>query len=411
LTKLGLTNLYLASLPAAPPGKRQIIWDGVQPNFGIRTTEHGVKSFVVAKRPEGSAKLTMVVLGKYTGRPGGLSLAEARRKAQEVLATLATGVTPAQARVQEQAAQEAQQRRLFATVAEAYIAEYLPRLRSSRSVEARIRNKLLSRWSDRPIAEIGRRDVVQMVKEISAADGPEAARSALRAASGLFSWVADQACYGLDLNPCAGRWNKVLQEAQPQHRALSDAELLQVWRAAEQLGYPFSAVYKLLILTGQRRGEITNLRWCEINLDTAELTIPVARMKNKKAHTLPLAPMALGLLQSLPRWSAEDFCFSTTGGRSPVAGFHRVKQRIGAVANIAPWRTHDLRHSMRSGLSRVGVRPVVAEMCLGHLQKGIASVYDHHDFAAEMRDALQRWEGHVAGLLAGGFTTSTKERT
>jgi Arm DNA-binding domain len=174
LTKLGLTNLYLASLPAAPPGKRQIIWDGVQPNFGIRTTEHGVKSFVVAKRPEGSAKLTMVVLGKYTGRPGGLSLAEARRKAQEVLATLATGVTPAQARVQEQAAQEAQQRRLFATVAEAYIAEYLPRLRSSRSVEARIRNKLLSRWSDRPIAEIDRRDVVQLVKEISAADGPEA---------------------------------------------------------------------------------------------------------------------------------------------------------------------------------------------------------------------------------------------
>jgi Arm DNA-binding domain len=174
LTKLVLTLRYLASLPAAPRGKRQIIWDGVQPALGIRTTEHGTKTFLVAKRPEGSGKLVMKVLGRYTGKPGGLTLADARRKAQEVLGVLATGSTPREAQAREQAAAEAQQRGLFAIAAEAYISEYLPRLTSARLAEARIRHKLMPRWSDRPIAEIDRRDVVQLVKEISAADGPEA---------------------------------------------------------------------------------------------------------------------------------------------------------------------------------------------------------------------------------------------
>jgi integrase len=128
----------------------------------------------------------------------------------------------------------------------------------------------------------------------------------------------------------------VLPEPQPQHRALSDAELASVWRAAEGLGYPFGAFFRLLILTGKRRGEITNLQWCEINFDAAELNIPDEQPKNKKAQSRVLAPAALALLQSLPRWNAGDFCFSTAGGRSPVAGFVHVKQRLDRVAGIAP---------------------------------------------------------------------------
>jgi len=93
------------------------------------------------KRPAGSAKLVRATLGRYPA----LTLAEARRKAQEALATLAQGIMPGQAAARRRAAEEAQRRRLFASVAEDFIAEYLPRLRSGRSVEARIRNKLVPR--------------------------------------------------------------------------------------------------------------------------------------------------------------------------------------------------------------------------------------------------------------------------
>jgi integrase len=141
------------------------------------------------------------------------------------------------------------------------------------------------------------------------------------------------------------------------------------------------------------------MTWAEVDLDNALWTIAADRMKGGAAHIVPLAPEALALLRQVPRGSGP-FVFSTCGGKKPVSGFSKLKARIdGAMPEkIAPWRFHDLRRSMRTGLSMLGVADIVAELTIAHAQPGLHRVYDQHGYLNEKRDALTRWERHLRAL-------------
>jgi integrase len=124
-------------------------------------------------------------------------------------------------------------------------------------------------------------------------------------------------------------------------------------------------------------------------------------MKGKTTHTVPLTPSAEAIFRELPRFTGGDYVFTTTGGARPIAGFSKFKARLDRVVSslaedagvtIAPWTLHDLRRTVRTGLSSAGVLPVTAELVIGHKQTGIAAVYDRHRYSAEKRDALMRWE-------------------
>src|SRR3954452_21822239 len=97
--------------------------------------------------------------------------------------------------------------------------------------------------------------------------------------------------------------------------------------AAEAVGWPFGPCVKLLILTAQRRDEVAHMRWSEIDLDAAMWTLPRERAKNDKAHEVPLPPMAVEVLRSLPRLDSVDMVF-TTNGRTPISGFSKIKNRL-----------------------------------------------------------------------------------
>jgi integrase len=186
-------------------------------------------------------------------------------------------------------------------------------------------------------------------------------------------------------------------------------ELHLVWLAADGLGFPFGPITKLLILTSQRKSEVGGMEWREIDLDRATWTIPGARAKNKRQHVVPLSPQAITIIKGPPRFDSK-FVFSP--GKTAPSGYSRAKTRLdGIIARlnsddaIAPWILHDVRRSVASGLAEIGVNLPVIERCLNHVSGsfgGIVGVYQRHDYAGEMRAAMERWGRHVDTSVNGG---------
>ncbi len=201
-------------------------------------------------------------------------------------------------------------------------------------------------------------------------------------------------------------------------RTLTDDELWHVWRAADADGWPFGVLVKLLILTGQRRDEVSGMRWSEINLGAAVWTIPKTRAKNDIEHEVPLQPRPR--FQSIKLYtrtsSAADLVF-TTNGTNAVSGFSRAKRRLDkAIAKqarqpLAPWVLHDLRRTVATGLQRLGVRLEVTEAVLNHIsgsRSGIVGVYQRHDYRAEKAQALQVWSTHVMSVVKKKKTSAER---
>jgi integrase len=182
-------------------------------------------------------------------------------------------------------------------------------------------------------------------------------------------------------------------------------------------------VFRVLLLTGQRREEVAGMRWREIDLDAGQWTIARERCKNGKAHTVDLSPEAVQMLDPLGEAAAprlvksaeeEDLVFSTTG-RTPVSGFSKSKARIDARMQgilgdkFQPWRTHDLRRTAASGMAALGFQPHVIERVLNHVsgaQGGLVGVYQRHEYREERRRAVMAWGAHVMGIVSADKSPS-----
>src|SRR4030095_2164582 len=144
-----------------------------------------------------------------------------------------------------------------------------------------------------------------------------------------------------------------------------DTELAEVWKASEGLYHPFTAIFRLLILTGLRRNEVLGGRWDELDLETGLWTIPGSRMKAALPHEVPVPSQALAIVKDLPRIAAIPFMFPGRSGRKPIVNVNLAKARLDkATPTVAPWRIHDLRRTLRSALSRLKVAHEVGERVL-----------------------------------------------
>lgn len=134
-------------------------------------------------------------------------------------------------------------------------------------------------------------------------------------------------------------------------------------RACRNDVYPFRQFVPLLLATAQRRGELANMRWSELDLDNRIWTIPSERSKNGKAHAVPLSAYALELIAEVPRFLDCDYVFTTTR-RSPVSGFSKALRRLWQATGSDDWRFHDLGRTAASGMARARVEPHVVEKVL-----------------------------------------------
>lgn len=142
-------------------------------------------------------------------------------------------------------------------------------------------------------------------------------------------------------------------------------------------------------------------------------SLPKERVKNAKAHSVPLSPQAMGIIEGMPRIEACPYVFSANG-KTSVTGFSKIKRRLDASlpADMAPWRLHDIRRSTATGLARIGVDIIVVEKILNHVSgqlKGVVGTYQRHGFEDERRVALERWADHVGRLVSGAEAPNVLE--
>jgi integrase len=184
-----------------------------------------------------------------------------------------------------------------------------------------------------------------------------------------------------------------LHPRNPTRRTLGDAGALTLEKAREK-----ARRWLELILTGQRERECAGMLWDEIDFDKALWTIPASRMKSDRAHAVPLAPDALALLQALPRFIGP-FAF-TSDERKATNSFAKIKAKIDAMTGISGWVLHDLRRTMRSGLSALPIEDRVREAMVAHAQPGLHAVYSIYDWLPEKRRGFELWEQRLRGILA-----------
>jgi integrase len=199
----------------------------------------------------------------------------------------------------------------------------------------------------------------------------------------------------------------------PRERTLTDAELQAFLRdPTAATRYPrLSHAITILLLTGQRRGELALARWSEIDFEARAWTIPDANSKAGRGHVCPLSDWAVSEFESLKRSAGRSaYVLPGNNGSKPsdpkqlTRGVARCQDRF-AKLGVEPFTLHDLRRTCRTGLARLGVAPHIAERVLNHAQERIPGTYDTHDYMPEKRDALDRWADELRRIVAGESVT------
>jgi integrase len=255
------------------------------------------------------------------------------------------------------------------------------------------------------LTKIDRKMVSERLAGIAENHGPVAADRAKAALSTFFAWAMREG-EPVD-NPTIGT-NKYY-EGKPRDRVLTADELRAVWQALP--ARDFGDIVKLLILTGQRRDEIAALRWSEIDLERGVISLPGERTKNHLPHEIPLAGAARAILEAIPQRHGRDLVFGQ--GQGGFSGWGKPKEKLDEAVPIAPWRLHDLRRTCATGMHELGVLPHVVEATLNHIsghRAGVAGVYNKAVYAAEKRQALDRWAEHVTAIVEGRASNVTPLR-
>jgi integrase len=377
-----------------PDSRREIPDSGCRGLYLI-VQPTGRKAWAVRYRFEGKTrKLTL---------DAGLTLAEARAAATAALHELERGNDPAALKfdAQDKAEKAAadRKRNTVEHLADLFIERYAKRKtrpNSWRQTEYVFHSIVLPAWRGRTVHDIQRRDIRELVEGV-AENRPIMANRALAHLSKFFNWLCEQDI--IVASPCASV--KPPSKEHARERMLSDDEIVNLWMACDAVGDMARAAIKLLLLPGARRGEVVGMKRSEISGDV--WTLAAARTKNKQRHEVPLSAQALAIIDALPVID-EDFVF-TSNASGRLGNMSRVKAAIDAhMKPAAPWVLHDLRRTVASGMAALGVKLPVVEKCLNHKSgtfRGIVGVYQRHEYAAEKRDALQRWANHLEALVSG----------
>jgi integrase len=380
LTKTTISGLTL------PSGKKDaIFFDEDLRGFGIRIRVGGKRVWVVQYQL-GGHKQRRVTIGSVEV----FSPEEARKVAREYLAKARLGGDPQR----EKHVARAQAKFTLATTIETYLKAKQSELRPKSFEE--LGRYLHKHWRplQLPISQITRRDVAARLGELVQESGPIAAVRARGALSSLFAWAIGE---GLaDQNPVVG----TNQPAAPRRRerVLSDAELVQVRKACRDDDY--GRIIRLLILTGARRQEVGGMRWSELDLERGIWAIPSERVKNGRAHVLPLPAMAWEIIEAVPHRAGIDHLFGR-GGRQGFVGFQKSKRVLDRSLSLPHWSAHDLRRSFATRLGDLNTPPHVIEALLNHtsgFRRGVAGTYNRALYEKEMRAALALWADHVRSL-------------
>jgi integrase len=368
------------------PGKNDLIrFDAKLSGFGVRVRR--LDSGVVVRSYVYQYKIGAKHYRDRLGHVGGISAKKAREMADERRSKLKDGINP------KEAERAMHARSTVPTLNEA-VEQYLAAMATIRRENTLrgVRSYLkgwLGKFGERALDEITRREVAAYLATI---DGDAAANRACITLSALYVWSrARNLC---STNPVAEIEKR--RQNEPRDRVLSDKELVAIWQATNG-DLDGDRIVRLILLTGCRKNEIAQLKWSEVDLEAGTILIAKERSKNRIAHLVPLVVEAKTILRAQPRTGDNVF----GAGKNGFNNLGRSKEDLDRKVQFGEkWQLRDLRRTVRSGLSRLGVAPHVAEAVINHVPPKLIRTYDRHSYINEKREGLERWENHIKVLLA-----------
>lgn len=380
--------------------------------FGLRITAAGGKAFILKYSVDGRERR------KTIGPWPTWSLEAARVQAHDMLRGIAKGEDP----LEEKRRRKSEP--TIADLADDWLEKHASGLKSESAIRGYVLNDIVPAIGRLKVSDVRRRDVIEVI-EAKAENTPRAAAQVLLYARRMLDYATDRDF--IPANPLAGLKPssiKVAGKRDPlksvaRQRILDDDEIRSFWTSAEScdLHRLTALALKLVLVTGQRPGEIAGMHEGEIS--GRVWTIPADRRgKTETAHSVFLTDTALQIvtdakaeierLQHRRAVPAAGYIFEAVPGR-PITNaalcraVDRQHEALGAkvVSPWGRWTPHDLRRTMRTGLSACRIRPDIAELTIGHTKRGIVAVYDQHGFDDERRAAMLAWEDRLLNIVAG----------
>jgi integrase len=405
--KLTVKNTAALKLPS---GKSDHIeFDSDIPGFGIRLREGGGKRVWIFQYKHGAQQRRMT-FGHYPA----MDVPAARARAEELHAEVKLGHDPAA----DKAERQAKSGETFGDCVELYLdrrrKDSQLRPSSLREIERHLTRNLKALHRIR-IDQVDRRAIALELARIGTAAPVQANRTGGNLGTFL-KWCVQEGLIEsnpaavTNKNPVRSR-DRVLIKGDSEAGEIDATELKLIWGALQD--DDFGAIMRLLILTGQRAGEIAGLARSEVDLTKNLISLPAARVKNHRPHTIPLSAAARAIIEARPQRVGADGKLRNLifgRGEGPFSGWSTAKGWLGerlAEANGKPlphWTPHDIRRTAATGMNEIGIAPHIVEAVLNHVsghRGGVAGIYNRASYETEKRNALNLWAEHVLAWVDG----------
>jgi integrase len=419
MPSLKLTQIAVDRLKPPTAGRVEY-WDTVLPAFGLR-----IAAARAGQPPRKTWMCSYRVAGKKVRETIGTAatiprVEDARALARASMQKAQAGVHPVTERRRAAAIAAAGPGQALSAAIDRYLERYaIKRMRpdyfkeTKRTLDRDVKPVL----GERAIGGITRGEIRELLEAIVDRGAPSHANHCFAYLRAMLTWAVSNDL--IAANPCTGLQTPAPKVARD--RALDDVEIALFWQGCDDLGWPFGQMFKLLLLTAQRRDELAEARWGELDLHKALWTLPRERSKNDRAHLIHLPPVAIEILRSLPRIGTDGYVFTTTG-KTPVAGFSHATPRLQSAmlkrhkadliaagrgeeagrAVVPHFTLHDLRRTAATGMAGLGIAPHVVDRILNHTGgtiSGVAAVYNRFEYLAERQAALLLWARHIETLV------------
>ncbi len=423
---INFTVRTLDSLKAPINKSQEEHWDSSTPGFGVRLSAQGRKVWIVRYKVRGSGELDRETLGRY----GALSLADARIAARQYLDAASRGENLKARRHRERAEVEAQRKAqaerakmTFSWLAEQYLSARENLDKNYRPEEIRILNReILHFWDDRkagwrdiPIQDITKQDVKELLTrtlERTQRPSKNPQRGKGVHANRVFSLIrrifnfAVQNEY-LSVSPCH-LMKRPLKNEDTRERVLTAHELRLLWKELEfeeaksQESKRVAAIFKIMLLTGQRGNEVKKMEWTEIDFERGVWTLPGNKTKNGKTHTVPLSNQVVAILAALKsEVQTEPWVFPSKKAKGKsIIHYQKAIQRIRDRAGLS-FTGHDQRRTLSTWMAQLGIAPHIIERVINHTDgSDVGAIYNRYSYDAEKRNALQLWSDYLYDLIS-----------
>ena len=378
-----------------PEPARYIAWAKDGDGKGVRVTPRAVKSFILAYRFEGRAR--MLTLDKTYPT---LSLASAGRRYADAQHLLDEGIDPGVKVVADKRAER--EAETVKELVDLYLKHAARTKRSWREDERILHKELVARWKTRKAKDITRRDIIELLDEIVERGAPISANRTLASVRKMFNWALSRDV--LPSSPAVAIEAPGKETARD--RALDEEEIRAFWTRLDETDMKEGTriALQLILATAQRPGEVVGAEWVEMDLSNGWWEIPGAKTKNGRVHRVPLHSTSIGLIKRLAALNGtERWLFPTVKDKHLRAdALPQAVANNRAVFDLDHFTPHDLRRSAATQMIRAGIPRDTVGKILNHTENGVtAKHYDKYDYDKEKVAAMRKWGRKLERIIAG----------